>query len=42
MWKRKLPVMDRTTLIAASAPTLLLLAIIVYVVYRWRKHRTLF
>lgn|GEM_PF-2267166 len=28
---------DKTTLIAASVPVLLLIAIIVFVVYKWRK-----
>lgn len=28
---------DKTTLIAASVPVLLLITIIVFVVYKWRK-----
>lgn len=32
--------MDKTTLIAASVPTLLLLGIIVYIIYNWRRSRS--
>ena len=37
--REKLPAMDKTTLIAASVPALLLLGIVVFLLYNWRRHR---
>ncbi len=33
--------MDKTTLIAASVPVLLFIGMVVYVVYQWRRKRSL-